>query len=62
MKFGEKLEKLDGILVKLEQEKIPLEDALSLFESGVALIKDCRLVLKEVEQKISLLINDDKEE
>jgi exodeoxyribonuclease VII small subunit len=62
MKFGEKLEKLDDILVKLEQEKIPLEDALSLFENGVALIKDCRSTLKEVEQKISLLINDDEEE
>jgi len=61
MKFGEKLEKLDEILIKLEQEKIPLEDALSLFENGVVLLKDCRMGLKEAEQKISLLINDDEE-
>ena len=62
MKFGEKLEKLDYILIKLEQEKIPLEEALSLFESGVVLLKDCRSTLTEVEQKISLLINDEEEE
>ena len=62
MKFGEKLEKLDKILIKLEQDRIPLEEALSLFENGVALLKDCRLTLKEVEQKISLLINDNEEE
>ena len=61
MKFGEKLERLDEILLKLEQEKIPLEDALSLFENGITLIRDCRSILKEVEQKISLLINDDGE-
>ena len=62
MKFGGKIEKLDEILAKLEQEKIPLEEALSLFENGVALLKDCRAALKEAEQKISLLMNDDNEE
>jgi exodeoxyribonuclease VII small subunit len=61
MKFGEKLEKLDEILIKLEQEKIPIEEALSLFENGVALLRDCRSTLKEVEQKISLLIDDEEE-
>jgi len=62
MKFGEKLEKIDEILIRLEHEKIPLEEALSLFENGVALLRDCRATLREVEQKISLLANDDEED
>lgn len=58
MKFAEKLEKLDAILNKLEREKIPLEESLSLFEEGVALIRDCQKTLAEVEQKITILMDD----
>lgn len=58
MKFAQKLEKLDAILNKLEQEKVPIEDSLSLFEQGVSLLKDCRATLKDVEQKITLLVDE----
>ena len=55
MNFSEKIAELDKILKKLEGEDLPLEEALTEFERGVALVKDCRLYLDEAKQKVTLL-------
>ncbi|MDR1622861.1 MAG: exodeoxyribonuclease VII small subunit [Synergistaceae bacterium] len=57
MKFDENLAQLDEILRRLEEGKLPLDDALSLsmFEQGVALIRESRKFLNETKQKVTLL-------
>jgi len=55
MNFSEKMTELDKILKKLEGEDIPLEEALSEFEKGVGLVKECRAFLDQAKQKITLL-------
>ena len=58
MNFGEKLEQLDEILKQLEGGQLPLDDALSVFERGVALIRESRAFLDEAEQKVTLLTQE----
>jgi exodeoxyribonuclease VII small subunit len=58
MKFGEKLETLDEILRRMEEEKLPLDEALLVFERGVALIRELQEFLEKAEQKVTLLARD----
>ena len=58
MNFSEKIAELDKILRKLEGDALPLEDALSEFEKGIGLVRDCRAYLEEAKQKVALLADD----
>ena len=58
MNFGENLERLDEILRRLEEEALPLDEALAVFERGVALLRESRAFLDEAEQKVTLLTED----
>ncbi|MEN6380187.1 MAG: exodeoxyribonuclease VII small subunit [Synergistaceae bacterium] len=58
MNFSEKMTELDKILRKLEGDALPLEDALSEFEKGIGLVRDCRAYLEEAKQKVALLTDD----
>lgn len=49
---------LEQILTQLENNQLPLEDAIKQFESGVALIKHCQGILDTTEQKIQGLMGD----
>ena len=37
---------------KIEQAEIPLQDSLSQYEKGMALIKHCREILQKAERRI----------
>ena len=56
--FKEKLEKLEAIVVKLEDESTPIEESLSLFEEGVGISKELSVKLEEVKRKIEILRKD----
>ncbi len=58
MNFSEKMAELDKILRKLEGDALPLEEALSEFEKGVGLVRDCRTYLEEAKQKVAMLSDD----
>ena len=58
MNFSEKMAELDKILRKLEGDALPLEDALSEFEKGIGLVRDCRAYLEEAKQKVAMLSDD----
>ena len=58
MNFSEKMAELDKILRKLEGDALPLEDALSEFEKGIGLVRDCRAYLEEAKQKVAILSDD----
>lgn len=55
IKFEEALEKLDTILTKLESGTASLDESLTLFEEGVALVKLCNEKLERAEQKVRIL-------
>ena len=56
--FEEKLQELEKISVTLERGNISLEEAISTFEKGMKLSKECSEKLDEAEKKINILIED----
>jgi len=61
MKFSEKMEEIEIIVARMEKEALPLEDALALFEQGVALIRECQSYLREAKQRVTLLSEQERE-
>lgn len=61
MNFDENLEQLDEILRQLEEGRLPLDEALSLFERGVGLVRESQKFLEKAQQKVTLLTQDDEE-
>ena len=53
--FEAALAELDGIVKKLEDGDIPLEQSLQLFERGVQLSRFCHAQLEEAERRIEIL-------
>lgn|GEM_PF-163209 len=60
--FEKSLEKLEGIVEKLESGELSLEKSLKEFEQGMDLYKKCKKVLDQAEKKITKLSKDLKEE
>ena len=52
MTFEESLARLDEIVKLLEKGDRPLDEALTLFEEGTALVKSCGKLLDSAEQKV----------
>ena len=53
--FETALKSLETIVEKLQKGDCTLEESISLFEKGMANVKDCRDALKDAETKISNL-------
>lgn len=51
---------LEDILTQLENNNLPLEEAIKQFESGVTLIKYCQNILDSTEQKIKGLMTEEE--
>ncbi len=62
MKFEAALTKLEGIVKKLEEGELPLDDSLKMFEEGVKLAKFCGEKLDAAERKIEVLVNVEGDE
>lgn len=54
--FEEAMARLEVIVAQLERGDAPLEEALSLFEEGTALMKRCSAALDQAEQKVAKLL------
>ncbi len=59
--FEDSMKKLEEVVGKLEGEEVSLEESLKLFEQGVKLMRFCHLRLSEVEEKVQVLVTDEKE-
>ncbi|MEN8259136.1 MAG: exodeoxyribonuclease VII small subunit [Pseudomonadota bacterium] len=59
--FEESLKELEEIVELLERGDIPLEDSLKSFERGVKLTRACQKALKEAEQKVQILLQENGE-
>jgi len=54
--FEKSMERLEAIVGQMEDGSLSLEDMISRFEEGQALIKFCSGKLNEVERKIEVLV------
>ena len=52
LSFEQAIKDLTGIVGKIEQGEIPLQDSLQQYERGMALIKHCRGILQKAEKRI----------
>lgn len=59
MKFEDGLRRLEEIVSAMDEGKVSLDEALSLFKQGLLLTKDLSRQLDEIEQKVEILIKKD---
>jgi len=58
LSYEKAIAELEVIVAALEGEQKPLEEALSLFERGQALIRHCEALLDKAEVKVKQLAGD----
>jgi len=56
--FDAILAQLQGIVERLENEELPLEDSLKAFEQGMDLSRRGQRILDEAERRVDLLLRD----
>jgi exodeoxyribonuclease VII small subunit len=62
LSFEQAIKELTGIVEKIEQGEIPLQDSLAQYEKGMALIKHCRDILQKAEKRIEKISEEQKSE
>jgi exodeoxyribonuclease VII small subunit len=50
--FEEALERVEGIIARIESGEVGLEDSIDEYEKGVALLGRCREILDRAEQRV----------
>lgn len=55
MTFEEAMARLEQVVRLLEGNAVSLDESLSLYEEGVALVRRCQGQLNEVEQRVKIL-------
>jgi exodeoxyribonuclease VII small subunit len=59
--FDQLLDRLKGLVEKMEHGNLPLEESLRLFEEGVALARQGHAVLDAAERRVEMLVAGDRE-
>ena len=62
LSFEEAIKELTGIVGKIEQGQIPLQNSLKQYERGMTLIKHCRAILQKAEKRIEKISEEKKSE
>jgi len=52
--FEQQLARLQDIVAQLENENLPLEQGVALFQEGTALAKSCREHIKDAKHKVQI--------
>ena len=60
--FEQAIQQLKGIVDKIEQGEIPLQDSLEQYEKGMALIKHCRDILQKAQKRIEKISKEEPPE
>jgi len=55
-KFEDNLNRLEGIVKKMESGELSLEDSLKTFEEGIKLYRLCAQKLDEAERRVEILL------
>jgi exodeoxyribonuclease VII small subunit len=53
--FEDSMKRLDEIVEQLEEDKLPLDKMIALYEEGVSLARACGEKLEAAEQKVKLV-------
>jgi exodeoxyribonuclease VII small subunit len=56
--FEDRLTRLEELSDKLREGKIPLEEAVTIFEEGMKLAKELEKELAKIERKVEILVNE----
>lgn len=59
--FEESMGRLEAIVAELERGECGLDQSLKLFEEGAKLAGQCEELLNKAEQKVTMLLADDRE-
>jgi len=59
--FEEAMKELEEIANKLEKNELDLDKSVEIFEEGMKLSKKCSDILENAEKRITILINDGKD-
>jgi len=59
--FEETLAQLEALVSRMEDGQLSLEEALSAFETGIKLTRECQQALQQAELKVQMLTRDDGE-
>ena len=62
LSFEEAIKELTGIVGKIEQGEISLQDSLPQYERGMSLIKQCRTILQQAEKRIEQISQEKEKE
>jgi exodeoxyribonuclease VII small subunit len=54
--FEQALAELETLVERLERGDLPLDEALKLFERGVALTRQCQSSLQSAQQRVEILL------
>ena len=58
VKFEDKLTELEGIVKKLENGDVDLDEAIAEYTKAMALAKDCSDTLKNSEEKVNKILKE----
>ncbi len=58
LSFGEALQELESIVAALEGGQLELEESLTRYERGVALLRALQTRLADAQQKVTVLIGE----
>ncbi len=61
LNFEQAMKQLEEIANQLEKNDLDLDKAVEKFEEGMKLSKKCSEILENAEKKITILINDGKD-
>jgi exodeoxyribonuclease VII small subunit len=57
-RLSERITRLEKILARLEREELDLDDALALFEEGVAHLREAEKLVRTAELRIERLLEE----
>jgi exodeoxyribonuclease VII small subunit len=55
-KFEQSIQKLELLVKNLEAGNLPLDEALTSFQEGITLVKQCQGLLSQAEQRVDQLV------
>ena len=61
MNLEQELKQLEGIAKKLESDELPLDEAIALFEGGIALATSIRTALNEAKIRIETVVENSRD-
>lgn len=61
LSFEDAMEALEKIVIQLEDDQLPLEKSIELYEQGMKLSKQCDVKLKQAEEKLTQIVNENND-